>query len=121
MKRRWAFAATAWHMAAAGAAAQTVLFVNIAQTTGAGNGFSWADAFRGEGALQQALDAAGALQPGSEAQLWVAAGGYTPTRPTVTGESGSVTFRLLSGVALYGGFVGTETQLSQRDPVANVT
>src|SRR5689334_24327169 len=32
-----------------------------------------------------------------------------------------VSFSLKSGVAIYGGFAGTETQLSQRNPATNVT
>jgi hypothetical protein len=38
-------------------------------------------------------------------ELWVAAGTYKPT----TGSDRSATFQLKAGVALYGGFAGTET------------
>ena len=48
-------------------------------------------------------------------QIWAAAGTYTP------GATRSATFTLNNGVALYGGFTGTETQLSQRNPTTHVT
>ncbi len=48
-------------------------------------------------------------------QIWAAAGTYTP------GVTRSATFALQDGVALYGGFTGTETLLSQRDAAAHVT
>ncbi len=50
-------------------------------------------------------------------QLWVAAGMYKPT----TGTDRMATFQLRSGIALYGGFAGTETLLSQRNWKTNVT
>jgi predicted outer membrane repeat protein len=50
-------------------------------------------------------------------EIWVAVGKYTPT----TGTDRTATFQLKSGVAMYGGFVGTETIRSQRNPAASVT
>lgn len=50
-------------------------------------------------------------------ELWVAAGTYYPT----TGISRSATFALISGVGVFGGFAGTETLRTERDPVNNVT
>jgi hypothetical protein len=70
---------------------------------GANNGSTWADAFTD---LQSALSAAG-----SNAQLWVAEGTYKPT----SGSDRTATFQLLPSVSLYGGFAGTETELSQRN------
>jgi predicted outer membrane repeat protein len=49
--------------------------------------------------------------------LWAMAGTHKPT----SGFSRAATFQLKSGVALYGGFAGTETSLNQRDPAANIT
>jgi predicted outer membrane repeat protein len=49
-------------------------------------------------------------------EIWVTVGTYKPT----TGTDRSATFRLIDGVALYGGFVGTETKRTQRNPATNV-
>ena len=45
------------------------------------------------------------------------AGTYKPT----TGTDRTATFQLKNGVAVYGGFAGTETLRSQRNPATNVT
>ena len=75
---------------------------------GAGNCSSWADACTLQTALATAI---------SGDEIWVAAGIYKPT----TGTDRAATFQLKNGVALYGGFTGTETARDQRDFVANVT
>ena len=80
-----------------------------ASALGANNGTSWADAFT---TLDAALVAAVAGN-----QVWVAAGTYKPTLGIVPNSS----FTLLSGVQLYGGFVGTETTLGERNYLTNVT
>jgi hypothetical protein len=80
-----------------------------ADAAGANDGTTWADAYND---LQLALDVA---EPGDE--IWVAAGTYIPTKS----GSRAATFRLRSGVGVYGGFVGTETDRSQREPGANET
>ncbi|HZW09856.1 MAG TPA: right-handed parallel beta-helix repeat-containing protein [Phycisphaerales bacterium] len=97
--------------ATAAARAQERIFVDADAPAG-GDGTSWAAAFQD---LQDGLQAAGAA--GGPAEVWVAEGVYTP------GPSGDRTraFEMLSGVAIYGGFAGTESQLGQRDPAANVT
>lgn len=74
-----------------------------AYATGAGNGTSWQNAFTD---LQAALFAA---QPGD--QVWVALGVYKPT----DGYNREISFRLKSGVQMYGGFSGVETELEQRN------
>ncbi len=90
----------------------SLLFVD-ADATGANDGSSWTDAFTD---LQDALALAGQLDLDSLA-IWVAEGTYLPTGD---GDR-TVSFELLGGLALYGGFDGTETALDQRDPGANET
>jgi hypothetical protein len=68
--------------------------------TGAGDGSSWNDATT----LQDALATAN-----SGAEIWVAAGVYSP------GSDFRDAFTLVEGVAVYGGFAGTETDRSQHD------
>lgn len=70
---------------------------------GTGLGTSWEDAL---GDLQLAL---GQATFGTE--IWVSAGTYFPTQ---TGDR-NMHFTIPDGVMLYGGFKGTETDLSQRN------
>jgi hypothetical protein len=86
-----------------------VVYVNFL-ANGAGTGTSWHDAFT---TVNSALSAA---QPGDS--IWVAWGTYKPAGP---GGDRAASFFLKTGVSLYGGFIGNETQLSQRDWEANVT
>ena len=65
----------------------------------------------------QAMDLQTALATGPCTELWVAAGTYVPT----SGTDRSISFNIRPGLAVYGGFAGTETQRSQRDPAANVS
>ena len=51
-------------------------------------------------------------------EFWIAAGTY---RPTADPNDRNAAFVLQNGVALYGGFAGTETLLSERNWVANET
>jgi predicted outer membrane repeat protein len=90
------------------APAASVIYVD-ADAVGANDGTSWTDAFTD---LQDGLNAAG---PGDE--IWVAEGVYTPTNAA----DRSATFQLKDGVALYGGFVATETVRTQRDWETHVT
>ncbi len=50
-------------------------------------------------------------------EIWVKAGVY---RPSITNDA-TKSFVLKNGVAVYGGFAGTETSSADRDPAANVT
>jgi hypothetical protein len=75
---------------------------------GFGNCLSWATACSFQYAL--AIAASGD-------ELWVTAGTYKPT----SGTDRTATFQLKSGVAVYGGFVGTETARAQRNPTTNLT
>lgn len=72
---------------------------------------SWANA---AGPAQLAAIIAAAA---SGDQVWVAQGTYYPT----TGTARASAFILKSGVAVYGGFAGTETTLTARNWVTNVT
>jgi len=76
--------------------------------TGAHDGSSWADAYTD---LQTAL-----AQSKAGDQIWVAKGTYYPSLTDV-----SVSFSLVDGTDLYGGFAGTETSIDQRDLEANTT
>lgn len=74
-----------------------------ARSAGANTGASWADAFTH---LQDALAIA---TPGQE--VWVAEGTYYPADDRDPGA----TFELPAGVVVYGGFMGGEVLLRQRD------
>ena len=71
--------------------------------SGADNGGSWADAVTD---LQDAL-----AMSGSGDEIWVAAGTYRPT----SGSDRTISFVLIDGVGIYGGFAGGETARGQRD------
>lgn len=91
----------------------TTLFVQRTLTTGNNDGTSWEHAYRGPLALQAALSAS---QPGDE--IWVAAGTYAPA---ASGGPLTATFQMKAGLQLLGGFAGTETLATQRDPSLHVT
>jgi hypothetical protein len=78
--------------------------------TGIGDGSSWANAFP---ELRTAL----AAPLCNRVDIWVAKGTYTPT----AGTTRTIAFPLRNGLAMYGGFAGTETLLSQRNVRTNVT
>ena len=84
----------------------SVIYVDV-DAAGAETGASWADAYTD---LQDALTAA---MSGDE--IWVAEGMYTPT----DGSDRTISFVLTSGVAIYGGFNGTETTRDERDWTIN--
>lgn len=87
------------------------LYVNT-NVQGDATGVTWQNAFPD---LQTALTFASHC-PNIE-QIWVAKGTYYPTN----GSEREATFQLLTGVAIYGGFVGTETLRQQRDITNNLT
>jgi hypothetical protein len=85
------------------------IYVNHA-ATGTNNGTSWTDAYVD---LQVALNSI----VSSNRTVWIAGGTY---RPANTGVN--ATFLIDdANTAVYGGFNGTETQLSERDWIANPT
>lgn len=90
------------------ASAASIIYVKRT-ASGANNGTSWVNAYKN---LQSALAVAV-----SGEQIWVAKGTYKPTAST----DRTKTFTLKNGVAVYGGFVGTETLLTQRKPTVNLT
>jgi predicted outer membrane repeat protein len=78
-------------------------------------GASWGEAFA---TLQKALSVA----PGSCDQIWIAEGIYYPDEgPGQIADDRNSTFLLKNGVAIYGGFAGTETVVSARNISAHPT
>jgi hypothetical protein len=76
--------------------------------SGNNNGTSWADAFVD---LQTGLSTA--VQ---NDQIWVAQGVYKPT----SSNDRATSFVLKNGISIYGGFVGMETHLNERDVSNNI-
>ena len=89
------------------------MYVN-GQAPAGGDGSSWATA------MQQLSLVLGTLacNGGSASQIWVAEGTYAPGMSN-TYNGGA--FTLPAGTALYGGFAGTETLLSERDAALHPT
>ncbi|MEM6721472.1 MAG: T9SS type A sorting domain-containing protein [Bacteroidota bacterium] len=79
--------------------------------TGSGDGSSWADAMTN---VNDAIDVAGA----NTTEIWLAAGTYFPR--AVGGVSSTITLSI-DNLTIYGGFAGTETQLSERNIRMNET
>ncbi len=90
----------------------TVYYVDAGAAAG-GNGQTWNTAFQdiqsAVGAVSGVWNCGNGTYP--EDQIWVAAGTYLLTAP--------ITINI--NVSIYGGFLGNETQLDQRNPTANVT
>lgn len=89
--------------------AQAVVYVNVANRNGRQDGKGWATAYA---SLQQGIDHAWAC--GGE--VWAVAGAYKPG----AGADRSASFQLRPGVAVYGGFAGTEARRDERDPAKHV-
>ncbi len=89
-------------------------YVDASVTLTMPNGISWTSAYTN---LQDALAMAA---DGDE--IWVAAGVYYPDEGGgQTNNNRWASFALTDGVKIYGGFAGSETQRSQRQPRVNVT
>ena len=96
-------------------AAPPIVFVDVC-ATGRNTGMNWTDAFAD---LQDALNLAACSVAVRE--IWVAAGTYRPSRRVHPTDVQSATFQLLSGLAIYGGFDGSETEREERNPERNTT
>ena len=93
---------------------QTTRYVSTTGITPAASATSWAASTT---SLQGAIDYVAANGGG---QVWVAAGVYKPT--TTTGpDSRTISFSMKNGVAIYGGFAGNETNISQRPAINPVS
>lgn len=94
--------------------AVAVVYVD-STATGVGNGSSWADAYTD---LQVGINSAAV-----SSEVWVASGTYLPTlAPYISGGADRyLHFALRNGVAVYGGFAGTETSVAERDLAVNLT
>ncbi len=88
----------------------SIVYVNAAGTAGSPDGKSWETAYV---SLQDGIDLAALYG----AQVWVVKGTYRPT----AGTDRTVSFELKSGVKIYGGFAGTETDIAQRNYTVNET
>ncbi|NEU70931.1 hypothetical protein GK091_28965, partial [Spirosoma agri] len=84
------------------------------QGAGLRDGSSWSNAL-GASQLQLAINTA--ADCGGNRQVWVAAGVYKPTNSSDRNAS----FSMRNGVAIYGGFAGTETALIDRPAINPVT
>lgn len=85
-----------------------IIYVNV-NAAGANNGTSWANAYTD---LQSALSIAFIND-----DIWVAAGTYKPTQTI----SRTISFVMKNGVDVFGGFDGTETNISARNIAVNPT
>jgi predicted outer membrane repeat protein len=86
-----------------------IIRVRVNGVTNGSCGANWASACE----LQYALQSIAV----SGDELWVAAGIYTPT----TSTDRYATFQLRSGIAVYGGFAGTESTRDVRNFTTNIT
>lgn len=102
------FAMAGWFTAAG----QNTIYVNK-DAEGANNGSSWANAYT---SLQAAINASAVND-----KIWVSAGTYFPTQLRIAGNARSASFIINKNIKIYGGFNGTETQLSERNTNTNVT
>ena len=84
-----------------------VCYVDGSVPGGADDGSSWGDAY---------VDLQSALIDTQCSQVWVATGVYKPSL-----SDRAVSFTIRPGVAVYGGFTGTETDVDQRVPAIDTT
>ncbi|PWK16940.1 parallel beta helix pectate lyase-like protein [Arcicella aurantiaca] len=89
-----------------------ILYVNATNTNSIQDGTTWATAFSD---LQTGLTTAGNIT-GTPVEMWVASGTCKPTSSTTR----TIYFNIPSGVKVYGGFIGSETSLTQRNFKTNI-
>jgi predicted outer membrane repeat protein len=87
-------------------------WAGICRVTTGGSGFNDGSSWAVPTTLTQALSASGVCT-----EVWVKKGLYKPA----TGSDVDISFAIADGVAVYGGFAGSETARAQRDPAANLT
>ncbi len=96
----------------------TRLYVDRTESLGNG-GLSWADALPN---LRDALTLIAECDGNVIAEVWVAKGVYRPDEGVgMVPDSRDETYELIYGLAVYGGFAGTESTLIERDWVTNLT
>lgn len=109
-------------LAGAGGSAGDACILRVSPTGSDSNsGDDWTQAF---GRVQRGLEVARDLVEGATCEtveVWLAAGTYRPSARLDALDERTATFVLVPGVALYGGFVGTESALVERNVTANVT
>ena len=103
-----------WGIDFPGSPEQGILYVDCDMAAGANDGSDWNNAFVD---LQDAIEIA-ANAGGEVTEIWVADGTYKPDRGT---GLRTLSFQLLDGVGIYGGFAGGETERTQRNPEINMT
>ncbi|MCP4690960.1 MAG: hypothetical protein GY859_23105 [Desulfobacterales bacterium] len=91
--------------------ADEVVYVD-ADAAGENSGASWENAYT---ELQSALHVVASGQ-----EIWISEGTYRPTARTEHDDPRSAAFQMKNGVAIYGGFKGTEENRDQRNWVKNV-
>ncbi len=89
-----------------------IIYVDL-DATGSNNGYSWENAFI---ELQDALVAAS-----SGDDIWVAEGIYYPTWQSNPNDTRTATFQMINNVGIYGGFDGTEENVTERVWETNIT
>lgn len=87
-------------------ATDTIIYVNKTNTNSIQDGGTWNTAFSN---LQDALTLVKAC--GITKEIWIAAGTYFPTETT----DQAVSFKFNSSLKVYGGFVGTESSVEERN------
>jgi hypothetical protein len=97
-------------------AIKDTLYVNATNTTSS-DGSTWATSYN---KLQDALLHA-CNCPNTDFDVWVSQGNYYPDEGVGRIDNDQNQSFVLCGINLYGGFLGTETLLSQRDWISNQT